>query len=295
MGEGAHEAWRAFLKALPARRARPRELAVSLQGLLARARSAWPDLPFDEEGLARHVASRLGTERDLSQALERLHAPDLLLAYACSQACPEAIAIVDERYLPRVAASIERVDGSAAFAQDVLQIVRERLFVAQKGRQAKIAEYAGRASLASWLRIVATGVALDMRRTRRGPLLVGEDPGEIPDPLEDPERNCLNARSRGALQQALREALSALPDRERDVLQRAYLRGESIDAIGEFYGVHRATAARWVVRARGLVLEQVRKSLAEKLRLSPVEIDSLLRLVGGELELTVSRLSRPDA
>jgi len=50
---------------------------------------------------------------------------------------------------------LARIDGSAAFRDEVCQRLREKLFVSTPARRAKIFEYSGKGSLASWLRTVA--------------------------------------------------------------------------------------------------------------------------------------------
>jgi RNA polymerase sigma-70 factor, ECF subfamily len=65
--------------------------------------------------------------------------------------------------------------------------------------------------------------------------------------------------------------------------------GMSIDQLSVIYAVTRATAARWLVRARESVLESARAEMKAQLGLSESECDSLLRLVRTCLDVSILR------
>ena len=70
------------------------------------------------------------------------------------------------------------------------------------------------------------------------------------------------------------------------------LDGLTIDEIAPMYGVHRATAARWIASAKQDVLARTRKQLMTELHLDAGEVDSLIRLVQSRIELTDESLLR---
>jgi RNA polymerase sigma-70 factor (ECF subfamily) len=63
----------------------------------------------------------------------------------------------------------------------------------------------------------------------------------------------------------------------------------NIDGIGRVYQVHRATVARWLVRIRGDVLVAAKKLLAESLGAELEEAESVIGVLAGEVDLTLSR------
>jgi IS30 family transposase len=72
----------------------------------------------------------------------------------------------------------------------------------------------------------------------------------------------------------------------------------SIDEIGRAYNVHRATAARWLDRARAQLHESVRQELCIRQdKLTASEFKSLAAMMGDELALSLtgasSRASSP--
>jgi RNA polymerase sigma-70 factor (ECF subfamily) len=74
------------------------------------------------------------------------------------------------------------------------------------------------------------------------------------------------------------------------VLRLHLVEGLALERIGAMYRTHKSTVSRWLARARQQVLEGTRARLAERLRLSPDELHSLLRDVPGQLELSLPAL-----
>ena len=93
----------------------------------------------------------------------------------------------------------------------------------------------------------------------------------------------------------VRGAIGDLPARQRSLLALAIVKGLGVDRIGAIYGVHRATAARWVVAARQELTRAVRRALHVRLRVPDHEIGDMVPLVESQLELSLERIlsSRP--
>jgi RNA polymerase sigma-70 factor (ECF subfamily) len=111
------------------------------------------------------------------------------------------------------------------------------------------------------------------------------------DQSAEPDLQVLKRRLGPSFQQALRQALQELAPRDRTVLWMHLVKGLSLDQIARPYGVHRATAARWLSDARQKVIEGVRACVREEHGpLSSEELDSLARLVASQMHLTLERL-----
>jgi len=67
--------------------------------------------------------------------------------------------------------------------------------------------------------------------------------------------------------------------------------GLTIDQIGALQGVHRATAARWIERAREAISRSVRRDLMRQLGADPFETEELLQWVQSRIELSLSVLA----
>jgi RNA polymerase sigma-70 factor (ECF subfamily) len=188
---------------------------------------------------------------------------------------------------------LKSLDSDPTFGDEVRQTVRQRLLVGTEGGGPRLLEYAGRGPLAAWVRItlVRTGLSLRRQQNRQQRQLSDLQDSALAT-AGDPELDYLRSRYRAEFEQAFRDACARLPERERAVLRLAVIDGLSVDRIGLVYGVHRATAARWLIRARTLLFEETRRLLTAALGLSPSEFGSLARLVHSQLDVQISVLLR---
>jgi RNA polymerase sigma-70 factor (ECF subfamily) len=212
--------------------------------------------------------------------------PDLYLACACARGDARAIALFDERVLGEVPRYVVHVSASRSFSDEVCQRLRERLFV---GESRKILEYTGRGPIGGWIRVAAIRVALNLRRDASRKV-TRESERPAPPPAADLELEFLRARYKDEVERALERSIAGLSRDERNVLRMHYLDGLGGEAIGRFYGgVHRSTVLRWIDAARERVLGETRRLLAERLRLTASELDSLVRLVDSQLDTSILR------
>jgi RNA polymerase sigma-70 factor (ECF subfamily) len=239
---------------------------------------SWPELNAAPREFEAHVSAHCVSAADLE-----LHGAELYLAFACGRGDRAALQVLERDYLAQTVPVIARVSGAAVFVDEVRQDLRERLLVGQKPR---IAQYAATGSLGAWLRVSALRLALnhDKSQRNREELLV-----EAMVEPEAPER-AERESHRQAVQQALRQAFGALSVRQRNVLRLHYVETLSIDQIGALYGAHRATAARWLGRAREQIFEQVAETVKRDLGLTASEVRSVLIDVRSQLEISVLRL-----
>src|SRR5262249_41097880 len=147
---------------------------------------------------------------------------------------------------------------------------------------------AGRAALGSWLKTAAVRTALNLRRAK-GDQAHDEVPSQLLGPTE-PELDLVRARYRTDFEDALREALKSLPERDRAMLHGSVGGGKSIDELGALYGVSRAPAARWLAAAREALAVETRRRLATRLRLTPTELDSVAAVVRSQIDVSIVRL-----
>ena len=269
MGDEATSASARALAALMAQRVEPVALGVPL------------------ERLAERIVA-LGV-------VESPHLADVALAFACAEHPRDvALAEFERRYGSEFAGALSRMSLSRSEIDEVAQTVRERLFMPRAGAPPKILDYAGRGSLAGWLRAVIVRTGIDLRRSR------ANDPGrpgdaeplmELTATTDDPELETLRARYREPFREAFRDALRALPQDERNALRLNVAEGLNIEQIGALYGVHRATVARWIARAKEGIADGTRRLLAERLRMPAQEIESLVRLCQSRLDVGFSELT----
>jgi RNA polymerase sigma-70 factor (ECF subfamily) len=105
----------------------------------------------------------------------------------------------------------------------------------------------------------------------------------------DPALEALKAEYRSEFAVALREAIADLSVEDRTLLRQQIVDGMSIDSIGVAFGVHRATAARWLTRARAALVAATHRRLADRLKLPVEQIESVIRLVQSKLDASMIR------
>lgn len=246
---------------------------------------ARPSLAVDRDAFARHVADRVDQD-----ALEEVHAADLLLAFACANHDRKAIDELERCHLVKIPDFVHRIERSGPAAAEIQQIVRERLLVGTSKSGPKILEYAGRGSLGSWIRVVSIRVALEVVRSRKPE--VHDDDATARDMVTsaDPELDYLRVRYASAFREAFSGALAALDERDRTVLQLYLVDGLNIEKIGQLYQVHRATVARWISTTRDQLYDETHARLRQQLNLNATEFESIVRLVRSQLDVSVRRI-----
>ena len=92
------------------------------------------------------------------------------------------------------------------------------------------------------------------------------------------------------LKKAIRDAFGALEVRQRNLLRQHVLDELTIDDLAKLYRVHRATCARWLADARADLGKQTRKRLIATLGTHSEELESVLRFLDSDIELSISRI-----
>jgi RNA polymerase sigma-70 factor (ECF subfamily) len=260
------------------------------QAFVAAARTGWPEVTVDERQLAAFVCERL-VEGDLAATLAAAPAADLAIAWACTAGQPAAHAAFD-RVLSEVDAAGTATRAPTDVIDDVKQVLRVQLLVGKDGKPPGIAGYRGRGSLRGWLRITATRELIRHKGKRAKDAPLTSSLEDILVTTMDPSLDALKAEYRGEFAVALREAIVDLGAEDRTLLRQQIVDGLSIDEVGAAFGVHRATAARWLLRARTALVEATQRRLAERLALPVEQIESVIRLVASQLDASVVRYLR---
>jgi RNA polymerase sigma-70 factor, ECF subfamily len=268
-----------------------RELAAALEAMHQIGRTAWSTVELSADEFARRLATCAGEPLTASWLGGR-PASDLYLACACAHGVPSALAAFEEHYLSHVRAFVSHMRPDAEFVDECRQLLREKLFV---GAAPKIAEYTGRGSLLGWLRVATARTALNLRRSRaahEGALRA--PPRTEIAPIDEPERSYLQDRYREAFRAAIEDAFAALTTEQRNLLRMHFMDGVTLHQLATLFQVHRATVARWIAQTRRRVLDETRGHLQQQLALQTPEIDSMMRLLDSQLELSIRHLLAPD-
>jgi RNA polymerase sigma-70 factor (ECF subfamily) len=257
-------------------------------------RAAWPDcnVPLDEFatvlGVVAHAAD------DPASALASLHAADLWLATACAAGIRPALDELDRR-LHALRPTLRRVGLSDANLDDFLQDTRLRLVASASDRPARILSYQGRAELRAWLKVVVVRDAVRAVRRAADGTSPRDEIDVLMDPSTDPELAAMKDRYAQSFRSAFEHALAQLSALDRNLLRHHLVDGLTIDDLGAMHRVHRATAARWLVRIREQLYRHTRQQMMIELATSGHDFESVLRLIRSRMEASIARHLQPES
>jgi RNA polymerase sigma-70 factor, ECF subfamily len=240
-----------------------------------------PDLPAPEDTFWIEALSQHG-----APGVEELHVGDLFLAFQALHRNPLALARL-EALLREATRAIARINPEPTFVDEALQQLRTALLVPARGAAPKLAGYAGRGALRSWVKTAAMGTALNLLKQQGR----GEQPtASVPDRMasQDVDLAVLKSRHQQDLSVALRGAFGGLTPTERNLLRMRFVHGLTTEALGAMHPVNRRTVARWIDTAQAKLLASLRGQLTERLRLEPSELDSLLRALQSDLRAGIA-------
>lgn len=112
--------------------------------------------------------------------------------------------------------------------------------------------------------------------------------GPAPD---DPELAMLRDRYRDDVRCAFADAFAGLTEQQRNLLRQYHIDELTIDQLGALHGINRATAARWIAAARRTLLVAMRRWLVDQLGITRHEVDSIVRLVRSQLDVSVREIT----
>jgi len=266
------------------------EVGRALEAMHGAGQARWPQVALALGDSTAHVVMHIPPDADAARHLQSLVAEDLYLACACLHDVPGAVEAFDAHYLSRVSSFVARIDDSPAFADEMRQVLRERLLVRRSDAPPRIANYSGRGALMVWVRVSAVRAALDARQrpeeARRGDQELLDDLAAQPAP----ELDMLRARHAQALAEAIKQAVARLPPEQRVILRMYFASGQNTQHIAAALRVDRSTAARRLVAARQAVFDETRRLLQEQLPMATDEFVSLARALHDQLDVSLSGL-----
>jgi RNA polymerase sigma-70 factor, ECF subfamily len=261
---------------------------AALAEVLRQGRAAWPGIEVGDEQFAAFLARHLP---ELSaEALERVRARELYLVCAYGLGLRPAHDALETEYMPRVARALRRLGTQPALIADLSQELRGRL-IEMADPSAARRGYSGLGDLGKWLALCAVREARRRgQRGRREQPLADAALEVLPAAGADPELEALVEHYKEPFQAAFRAALAALTSRERNLLRYQFLRGVGIDAIARLYDVHRATAARWVLRAQARLGDETRAQVLALIGADTGSVSRIAVLLRSRLSLSLAAL-----
>ncbi len=250
-----------------------------------------PRLPAPDAALVARVRRTLETN-----AGARLRFADLLLAEGCAKGDAKALAELERSVIPKVKQAIARIDGAAAFVDEALQAVRERLFTRLDGAEPRVRQYTGEGPLANWARVAAMRIALNVKRAQQ-PAGEKDDGGasalEEPLPAASPELALMRATLADKFKVALQDALATLTPRDRNLLRLHFVDGLSLEALGTMVGAHKSTISRRLQKLQEVLVAESRAALQRRYGIRARELSSAMKLFSQQVHVSVRGVLGP--
>jgi RNA polymerase sigma-70 factor (ECF subfamily) len=260
-------------------------LESHLAKLCARGRTAHLQLALDDGDFVAHLARCGARVLDVL-----LYVEDLYLACACLAGNAAALSRlrVDSRsVLDRY---LRRISAAPSFFEEVEQQLWNSVLVGTP-EGPKLAGFAGRGPLGSWIGVSAQRIALMMLRHERVEARAREQVAAQRHLVAyDPEMTAIKARYRREFQAAFDAALAKLDERETTLYRLHLVDGIGTAEIAAAYRVHPVTIRRWLAAARKRLLEEAKRHLREHVPGSSDEFDSIVRLLISEIDVNISQL-----
>jgi RNA polymerase sigma-70 factor (ECF subfamily) len=267
-----------------------------LDAMLDEPAKIWNAAWLSREDFAAEIAARLDRDTEtVASFWEHLRPGDLYLACACARGLSAAIEKFEQTYGGEIGRTARRFERRGLAADDLHQLLRNKLFAAQPGEAPRIASYTGQGFLQNWVRVTTTRTFIDAVRPQADTPeipIADELVAMLPESGADPELELLKRQNLAHFKAAFAEAVGTLEASDRVVLRQHIVERLTIDQIGALYRTHRATAARRVVKAREALLAATRASLAKRLGLSEEQLESVLALIASRMDVSVDRLLR---
>jgi RNA polymerase sigma-70 factor (ECF subfamily) len=268
-------------------------LEADLAAACARGHAAFGELALDDLTFAKHLARAIKMVGASPRIVSALAIEDLFLACACLAGIEGAAAAFSARHGTTIRGTIARIVRGADSGEVEQRLVAD-LLIGSAAAPGRIGSYAGKAPLDRWLGVAAQRAALMWLRENRTEARAREGAAAAPPASGSthPEIAFLKDRYRGDFEQALKESLARLPERQRTLLRLHIVNGVSVEKIGQMFAVSQPTASRWLAAARETLLADIKATLGNRLGASSQELASLAGMVASRLDLSLSMLLR---
>ena len=265
-------------------------LEPRLAAILAAARTRWPTLAVPADRFIQFLAERIPLHVPFTTGLAALYADDLYLTCACADGDAAAVELFEAAHRATIDTALAGLGDIQELGDEIRQRVRTKLFVRDPGvPQPRIASYSGRGDLRGWVRATTIREAITLLRARGREVLGHDDMiAAMPAPADDPELEHLKKLYRAQFKTAFEQAFAKLSSRDRLLLRYRFVDDANIDDIAAIHRVHRATAARWLAEIRDRLFADTRAVMTAALDISDAELDSIVRMIQSQLEVSIS-------
>lgn len=265
-------------------------VGAALMHALAEARERYPGVVVADSIFATYLGERLKETEGNAAAIASRATNDVYLACACVAGDDKALAVLDSQVFAALPAAMGRLKLNSAAIEEAIQRARTKLLVGNEG-QGKLIDFSGTGDLRGWVKVIAIRDALrTARKEKREVSLTDELEAALPAEALDPELAYQRRLYHGEFKASFEAAVDELAPRERTLLRQSIVYNSTVDQVAVVYQVHRATAARWIAKAREQLATKTRAHLRDRLKISDSQFGSIVRLIESQMNLSMERL-----
>jgi len=254
------------------------------------ARARWPEVYVTPERFREVLATALAASA--ARSVKTLHASDLYLVAACLDGDARAVEVLRRDVVEATREAVKRAARVKTSADDAVQATLAKLLVGPP--EPKLRQYTGKGPLVAWTRVIAVREALQLDRRTKREVVTDADLAGMTS-AASVELGLVRELHGPAFGAALQQAIARLSPEQRTLLRFHVKDGLTIDQLAPMLGIHRATAARRLERARADVLAHTQDVLREQHGLSDSEVRSLCIALAGEVDISVGRALGDEA
>jgi RNA polymerase sigma-70 factor (ECF subfamily) len=273
--------------------AAPGALQACLNQSLEAAEAEWPALRLDRASFEQRLRRLLEDhEGDPCDALAKLRAGDLYLAHGCALSVPAAVDAFTAKHLVGLEEHLQRFKTAGVSADDVRRELEDTLLLGRGGSGPRIAQYNGGGTLRRFVAVAARNAALTLlrRRVHEATIDVDDVASQLVSQPDSGTR--IASRHVGAIRDAVRASLDTLDRRQRMIVRLHLSQGVSLTQIARMLKVHQSTVSRALETALQHLYDGICRTLREVHGLEGTELDSIVRDVRSNLDLSLSRVLR---
>ncbi len=265
-------------------------VGAALRHALAEARGRYPSVVVEDSVFARYLGERLKDSDGNAAAIASRATSDVYLACGCVAGDDKALSTLDSQVFSALPAAMGRLKLNSAAIEEAIQRARTKLLVGKEGR-GKLVDFSGTGDLRGWIKVIAIRDALrTARKEKREVSLSDELEAALPAAALDPELAYQRRLYGTEFKASFEAAVDELTARARTLLRQSIVYNSTVDQVAMVYQVHRATAARWIAKAREELATKTRAHLRDRLDISESQFHSIVRLIESQMDLSMERL-----
>ncbi|MBI4853238.1 MAG: sigma-70 family RNA polymerase sigma factor [Acidobacteria bacterium] len=222
-------------------------------------------------------------DRDIITFLMQLNCQELCFAIACAQGDESAWDEFMRDYRGFLQSVAHQLTRNETLADELVEIAWSELYGLREvegKRVSKFSAYSGKGSLKGWLRAVLFQLSVDRHR-RQNRYVQPEEENDLerlaaPVAHSSEKKTELSDRYQIATHKALTYAITSLDSRMKVVINYYYYDNLTLKQIGQVFGVHEATASRWVQKIQQDIRQIVEKFLKQEYGFNNIQIKECL-------------------